>query len=154
MIGREPEHRCPYGAQEFCLFIRQVMVPAGLARTRRAAVGALAPALSAMGFELLEQSDAGLIFERVSRSGWFSTTRERVVISLEKQGLQRNPRHHLRPRGSCCPKAIRHAQLLSQPPRGPSAVGQRAVMCINSARRSRRSTAVRLVGGDQAIAAT
>jgi hypothetical protein len=67
-------------------FIRQVTVPASLARTRRAAVSTLAPALSAMGFELLDQSDAGLIFERVSRSGWFSTTRERVVISLEKQG--------------------------------------------------------------------
>ena len=46
-----------------------------------------APALGRMGFELVDRSAAGLTFERVSRSGWFSTTRERVVISLEEQGV-------------------------------------------------------------------
>jgi hypothetical protein len=37
-----------------------------------------------MGFDLLEQSINGLIFERVSRNGWFSNRRERVAISLEE----------------------------------------------------------------------
>lgn len=65
-------------------FIRQVVAPADLARTRRAALGTLAPALGRMRFELLEPSAHGLVFERVSRNGWFSVRRERVAISLEE----------------------------------------------------------------------
>jgi hypothetical protein len=67
-------------------FIRQVVAPAGAARTRLVALDTLAPALARMGFELLDQSAGGLIFERVSRNGWFSVRRERVAISLEDLG--------------------------------------------------------------------
>lgn len=67
-------------------FIRQVVAPVGAARTRRAMLDTLAPALSRMRFELLEHSASGLVFERVSRNGWFSVRRERVAISLEELG--------------------------------------------------------------------
>lgn len=67
-------------------FIRQVVAPAGAARTRRLALDTLAPALARMRFELLEQSANGLVFERVSRNGWFSIRRERVAIGLEELG--------------------------------------------------------------------
>lgn len=67
-------------------FIRQVVAPVGAALTRRAALHTLAPALGRIGFELLEQSANGLVFERVSRNGWFSVRRERVAISLEDLG--------------------------------------------------------------------
>jgi hypothetical protein len=48
------------------------------------ALDTLAPALGRMRFELLEQSANGLVFERVSRNGWFSVRRERVAIDLEE----------------------------------------------------------------------
>lgn len=67
-------------------FIRQVVAPAGAAGTRRAALDTLAPALSRMRFELLEHAADRLVFERVSRNGWFSVRRERVAISLEELG--------------------------------------------------------------------
>ncbi len=67
-------------------FIKQVVAPAGATQTRRVALDTLAPALGRMGFELLEQSATGFIFERVSRNGWFSNRRERVAISLEELG--------------------------------------------------------------------
>jgi DUF1707 SHOCT-like domain len=67
-------------------FIWQVVAPVGAARTWRAALDTLAPALGRMPFELLEQSANGLVFERVSRNGWFSVRRERVAISLEALG--------------------------------------------------------------------
>jgi hypothetical protein len=65
-------------------FIRQVVAPTGAARTRQAALDTLAPALARMRFELLEQSASGLVFERVSRNGWFSVKRERVAIGLQE----------------------------------------------------------------------
>jgi hypothetical protein len=67
-------------------FIRQLVAPAGAARTRRVALDTLAPALGRMRFELVEQSANGLVFERVSRNGWFSVRRERVAIDLEELG--------------------------------------------------------------------
>jgi hypothetical protein len=66
-------------------FFLQVVAPASPAQTRRAALGTLAPAFSRDGFELLEQSPARLVFERAPGRRR-SSTRERVVISLEEHG--------------------------------------------------------------------
>jgi hypothetical protein len=74
----------PAGLPGIRPFIRQLVAPTSPARTRRAALEKLAPALGRIGFELLEQTANGLVFERVSRRGWFSVSRERVVISLEE----------------------------------------------------------------------
>ena len=76
----------PVGLPGVRPFIRQVVAPAGAALTRGAVLDRLAPALGRIGFELLEQSANGLVFERVSRNGWFSVRRERVAISLEDLG--------------------------------------------------------------------
>ena len=76
----------PVGRPGIRPFIRQVVAPAGAARTRRVALDTLAPALGPMRFELLEQSANGLVFERVSRNGWVSVRRERVAISIEELG--------------------------------------------------------------------
>jgi hypothetical protein len=69
-------------------FFFQVIAPASPQRTRRAALDTLAPALSKGGFELLEQSSAGLVFERITRPrgllGLGSSTQERIVISFEE----------------------------------------------------------------------
>lgn len=67
-------------------FIRQLVAPADAARVRRTALDTLAPALGHMGFELLTESGSGLVFERVRRRGWFSKSRERVVLSFEEHG--------------------------------------------------------------------
>jgi hypothetical protein len=76
----------PVGLPGVRPFIRQVVAPVGAVRTRRVALDTLAPALGRMRFELLEQSANGLVFERVSRNGWFSVRRERVAVDLEELG--------------------------------------------------------------------
>jgi hypothetical protein len=67
-------------------FIHQLVAPAELARVRRLTLDTLAQPLGRIGFELLEQPGTGLVFERVSRRGWFSVSRERVVFSFEEHG--------------------------------------------------------------------
>jgi hypothetical protein len=73
----------PVGLPGVRPFIRQLIAPADPARIRRAALDMLAPALARTGFELLQQSPDRLVFERITRKGWFSKQRERIVISIE-----------------------------------------------------------------------
>jgi hypothetical protein len=100
-------------------FFLQVVAPAPPRRTRRAALDTLAPALSRSGFELLEQSRAGLVFERITRPrglrGWLSSTRERVVISLGARSWRDLVGYSWASVASCA-QSLRGAQLLTSKP--------------------------------------
>jgi len=86
-------------------FTRRVTVPAPPEKTRALLLDKLAPGLNAFGYELVDQSSTGLVFERSSRPGWAVAAAiflfpigllalgqrktDRIVLSLEERAPRR-----------------------------------------------------------------
>lgn len=86
-------------------FTRRVTVPAPPEKTRALLLDKLAPGLNAFGYELVDQSSTGLVFERSSRPDWAVAAAiflfpigllalgrrktDRIVLSLEEHAPRR-----------------------------------------------------------------
>ena len=73
-----PTERVRVGPPGIRPFTHRIVVPAPMERTRAVALDTIAPGLNGLGYELRRQSPTGLEFQR--------TSKERIVISLEKKG--------------------------------------------------------------------
>ena len=117
----EPTQRVGVGPPGTLPFTRRVMVPAPREETRALLLDKIAPGLNAFGYELVDQSPNGLVFERSGRPGWtvavaillfplgllalLQRKTDRIVISLE----ERAPRQTNMTAHGAAPRRVRKA---------------------------------------------